>query len=170
MLQSVPWISSFMAVNLLVFCISTNVWDPTWEDVSADEFDDLKEWLLIESLKTKKTYLSRKRYTFFLVLFCFKPSLLIHSMINLMHLFIDLLINTDFYICWTEVWHSSGFLSYSAFGWDFMVGCQLNADVRVGAGVCLFFRSVFIFDNWFGKKAGNETKEHWNKTLSPRFS
>ena len=51
-----------------------------------------------------------------------------------------------------------------------MVGCQLNADVGVGAGVCLFFRSVFIFDYWLGKKAANETKEQWNKTPSRRFS
>ena len=67
-----------MAVNLLVFCISTNVSDSTCEDVSADEFDDLKEWLLIESLKTTKTHLSHKTYIFFLVLFCFK-SFLINS-------------------------------------------------------------------------------------------
>ena len=51
-----------------------------------------------------------------------------------------------------------------------MVGCQLNADVGVGAGFCLFFRSVFIFDHWFGKKARNKTKEQWNKTPSRRFS
>ena len=33
-----------------------------------------------------------------------------------------------------------------------MVGCQLNVDVGVGARVCLFFRSVFIFDYWLGEK------------------
>ena len=67
-----------MAVNLLVFRISTNDLDSASEDVSVDEFDDLKERLLIESLKTTKTYLSRKRCIFFLVLFCFK-SFLINS-------------------------------------------------------------------------------------------
>ena len=41
-----------------------------------------------------------------------------------------------------------------------MVGCQLNADVRVGAGVCLFFRSVFIFDYWFGKKQEMKQKDN----------
>ena len=52
-----------------------------------------------------------------------------------------------------------------------MVGCQLNADVGVGAGVCLFFRPFFIFDYWLGEKnTGNETKEQWNKTPSRRFS
>ena len=57
-----------------------------------------------------------------------------------------------------QTFHSPGFLSYSAFGWDFMVWCQLNADVRVGAGVCLFFRSVFMFDYWLGEK-----RRKWNK-------
>lgn len=33
--------------------------------MSADELDDSKEWLPLESLKTRKKYLSRKRYLFF---------------------------------------------------------------------------------------------------------
>ena len=44
-----------------------------------------------------------------------------------------------------------------------MVGYQLNADVRVGAGVCLFFRPFFIFDYWLGEKE-QETKQKNNGT------
>ena len=44
-----------------------------------------------------------------------------------------------------------------------MVGCQLNADVGVGAGVCLFFRSVFMFDYWLGEKT-QEMKQKNNGT------
>lgn len=153
MSPSVSWISSFTPVNLLVFWIFTNDSD----DVRGDEFDDSKEWLPLESLRTRKKHLSRKRYLFFLSLFT-------------VSFFIDYYRNLFTYLYWCPHLLDGSLIDEVDFPMPItqrsakVGGCQLNTDSGLEPGILLFFRVVSCFMVWSLK----ENSRNWkNRTIEP---